>query len=331
MGDVASRLHAYPEEIVWLRSDQLAIGISPVHGGTIAHITHRASGTNLLAERTVTGPIGRLPSPDSQVAFLDSFRGGWQELFPNSGDECSYAGAILPFHGEVAHLPWTSRVHRTSASSRLEMHVATQRLPFVRTRSIELGHSSSRVEIADEIRNVSAEALHYLWGQHIVFGGPFISKGCRLDVPAAWVESGHVAGGDLRIPSGRVRWPDGSGDAIDLSLTLTPDARRSELMFLGGLTGGWYEVTSAYLGLVVRVEWPLDVYPYVWLWQEAGGQRGYPWFGREHFLGIEPQTSIPAHGLAACVEAGTAPGLGGGASLRSTISLTVVDYDGGRG
>ena len=39
-------------------------------------------------------------------AFLENYEGGWQELFPNCNDPCEYRGVELPFHGEVATVPW---------------------------------------------------------------------------------------------------------------------------------------------------------------------------------------------------------------------------------
>lgn len=39
-------------------------------------------------------------------SFLDFYEGGWQELFPNIGDACTYKGALLGVHGEVCMPPW---------------------------------------------------------------------------------------------------------------------------------------------------------------------------------------------------------------------------------
>ena len=35
-----------------------------------------------------------------------NYAGGWQELFPSVNEACVYRGNPIPFHGEVASLPW---------------------------------------------------------------------------------------------------------------------------------------------------------------------------------------------------------------------------------
>src|SRR6266581_3346376 len=42
--------------------------------------------------------------------FMWNYAGGWQELFPSVNESCSYRGRRIPFHGEVATLPWQHEV-----------------------------------------------------------------------------------------------------------------------------------------------------------------------------------------------------------------------------
>ncbi|HEY4387412.1 MAG TPA: hypothetical protein VGN34_23400, partial [Ktedonobacteraceae bacterium] len=44
--------------------------------------------------------------PSREGAFMDSYEGGWQELFPTLGPPAVHHGAELGTHGEVALLPW---------------------------------------------------------------------------------------------------------------------------------------------------------------------------------------------------------------------------------
>ena len=39
-----------------------------------------------------------------------NYAGGWQELFPSVNAACVYRGSEIPFHGEVASLPWEHEV-----------------------------------------------------------------------------------------------------------------------------------------------------------------------------------------------------------------------------
>ena len=63
--------------------------------------------------------------------------------------------------------------------------------------------------------------------------------------------------------------------------------------FLDGLTEGTYRVRNDRLGLAVRLSWPLDVFPCVWLWEEIAFTQDPPWSGQAYAVGIEPQAAYP--------------------------------------
>ncbi len=68
--------------------------------------------------------------------FLERYAGGWQELFPNTNGPCVVDGPELPFHGEVALLPWTWQVVRDDADElavRFEVTCRTAPLRLART------------------------------------------------------------------------------------------------------------------------------------------------------------------------------------------------------
>jgi hypothetical protein len=79
----------------------------------------------------------------------------------------------------------------------------------------------------------------------------------------------------------------------------------TDVVYLTGLTEGWYEVARPD-GATVRVEWDVAVLPYLWLWHEFGETTGYPWWGRAYVVGVEPFSSYPTNGLAGAVANGTA-------------------------
>ena len=95
----------------------------------------------------------------------------------------------------------------------------------------------------------------------------------------------------------------------------------SDIVYLTGFPEGWYEVADA-----LRVEWDADVLPYVWMWQELGAWRDYPWWGEAYVVGLEPFSSFPTNGLAEAVgeRLGTARG-----GQRQSVPVAAGDGDGG--
>jgi len=46
------------------------------------------------------------------------------------------------------------------------------------------------------------------------------------------------------------------------------------------------------------LSWESTVFPYAWLWYELGGNQDPPWDGKTRLIGMEPNTTWPATGLA---------------------------------
>ena len=172
-----------------------------------------------------------------------------------------------------------------------------------------LRYGSAALEIEGRATNEADIPLHAMWGQHIVYGRPFLRPGQRIKLP----DGVRVIPHDVAInPAGRrVRaggpweWPvvpRDDGGETDLSVVPEPGGP-SEIVYLTGFTEGWYEISG---NIGMRVEWDADVLPYLWMWQELGASEGYPWWGRVYTIGLEPFSSMPTNGLAAAVENGTA-------------------------
>ena len=92
-----------------LENEELRVTMLPDKGADIVGFEHKASGVDPLF-RAPWGlqPAGSEPREGSAGhAFLENYGGGWQELFPNAGDPCTYGGETIPFHGEVATVPWS--------------------------------------------------------------------------------------------------------------------------------------------------------------------------------------------------------------------------------
>ncbi|WP_336207516.1 DUF4432 family protein [Nonomuraea sp. LPB2021202275-12-8] len=302
---------------VVLENELLRVTVLPGKGGDVVEFLHKPTDTDFvwLSPQGLREPREHLHGAADDVAqFVDHYEGGWQEIFPNGGAPSEYRGARLAQHGEVAGLPWECEVVADSEQEvAVRLSVRTRRMPYRVEKTFRLRSGSAALEIEGQAANDSGVSLHAMWGQHIVYGAPFLRPGARIRLPEGVTVIPHESA--INPPGRRVRaggpwtWPvvpaDGGGET-DLAVVPEPGAP-SDIVYLTGFTAGWYEI-AADIGL--RVEWDASVLPYLWMWQEFGASTGYPWWGRVHTLGLEPFSSMPTDGLAAAVANGTALALG---------------------
>ncbi len=267
----------------------------------------------------------------SETAWLEQYEGGWQELFPNGGDACTYGDTMLSFHGEASVSAWDYTVRRRSAGSVVvEFTTALARSPFHLRRTISVDQSLPALIIEERIENRGDQDLHFMWGHHPAFGAPFLDGGCRLQAPARMFLAHDIEIAPVcRIPAGsRGSWPllDGKeGRKVDLSIVPPSNERIAEFGYLCDLDDGWYGLTNGSLGFGFGLAWPKEVFPYVWFWQEFRGSTADPWKEDCYVMAVEPFTSIPGVGLVKAIESGTAPVLKAGASIDARLAATFFD------
>ncbi|HEX4814279.1 MAG TPA: DUF4432 family protein [Nonomuraea sp.] len=315
---------------VVLENERLRVTVVPDKGGDLIEFLHKPTDTDFvwLSPQGLRSPRDHLQGAADDVAqFIDHYAGGWQEVFPNGGAPSEYRGARLAQHGEVSGLPWECAVLADAPEEvAVRLSVRTRRLPYRMEKVFRLRAGTAALEVEGTATNEAGLRLHAMWGQHIVYGRPFLRPGARIRLPDGVRVIPHATAID---PAGRrqVRaggpgaWPvvpaDGGGE-VDLGVVREPGAP-SEIVYLTGFDEGWYEISSHTSGDIsgdisgkigMRVEWDASLLPYLWLWQELGSSAGYPWWGRAYTVGLEPFSSMPTDGLAAAVANGTALALG---------------------
>jgi hypothetical protein len=298
---------------VVLENELLRVTVLPGKGGDVVEFLHKPTDTDFvwLSPQGLRRPGDHLQGAADDVAeFIDHYEGGWQEVFPNGGAPSEYRGARLAQHGEVAGLPWECEVVADSEEEvAVRLSVRTRRLPYRVEKVFRVRSGAAALEVEGRVTNEAGVALHAMWGQHIVYGFPFLRAGARIRVPEGVRVIPHESAID---PAGRrVRaggpweWPvvpaDGGGRT---DLSVVPErGGPSDIVYLTGFTEGWYEISG---DIGMRVEWDAALLPYLWMWQELGASTGYPWWGRAYTVGLEPFSSMPTDGLAAAVANGTA-------------------------
>ena len=312
-----------------LSSDLLEVVVLPDKGADIYALTDRVSGIDPLFKAPWgLQPPGSPPREGSAgEAFLANYEGGWQELFPNTNDACAYRGALLPFHGEVATLPWSWSAEAGEDAVAVRLSVDCRRTPFRLERLMRLPYGERALVLEESVRNTSAEPAHFVWGHHCVLGPPLVAAGAELRVPCRTI----VTIGDLwedtarLAPGQRSGWPVArgrDGGAVDLSRIPGPEAGSHDDVYLTDLDGGWAEVRNPAVATGFRLEWDPAVFRWLISWQPLGGAHAMPLRGA-YALGIEPWTF--GGNLAAAVAAGEAIELAGGGRLAMTVVARVFD------
>jgi hypothetical protein len=261
--------------------------------------------------------------------FIDGYGGGWQEILPNGGAPSTYGGVSFGQHDEVSLLPWDYAIVE-DAEDRVvvRLTVACAKTPLRLVKEIRVEAGSPRLDFEETLVNESTVPVRLMWGHHIAFGAPFLAPGARIRLPDGVEGIPHptaLNGDERRVGTDRFRWPlavSPDGGEVDLSV-LPPEGTPSEIVYLTGFPQrAWYEIRGGDLGL--RVEWDVEVMPYLWFWQEFGGTAGYPWYGRHWNIGLEPFSSYPTNGLAEAVANNTALELPPREQLTFSLSAEVV-------
>lgn len=283
----------------------------------------------------VRNPTHTPPSVASASGtFLDYYVGGWQEILPNGGPPVTHKGAEYGQHGEVCLVPWASEVAEdTPERVSLRCTVRALRTPLLLQRTMTLDRGRATLVLDEQLTNEAGEPLDMMWGHHIAFGLPFLQEGAIITTSARRV----VVEGDLdgftprRLRVGQTgAWPQllgATGEPLDLSVVPPRDqASGREMAYLSDFDqAAWYAVTNPLTHVGVAVRWDNAVFRYLWLWQEFGSGRGYPWWGRAYALALEPWTSMPTKGLPEAVARGTQLVLESGQIV--TTRLTATAYE----
>lgn len=307
---------------VVLANGTARVTIDPVHGAEITELSVLRLGIDIVA----SGPRGpRTPSGDPDLAFIDGYHGGWQEVFPNGGAPSTWEGTRFGQHDEVWRRAWTVE-HRTDTE--VALTVETRLLPFRLRKEIRLVSGAARLEVREVVTATGDRRYPAMWGQHLAYSPPFLVPGTRLALPDGVAVRPHLeainpphrwfAPGPGRYPL--LRGQDGG--TVDLRQLPGPGAP-SDIAYAGPFPDpAWYEVSRPD-AVTLRVEWDARTLPYLWLWYELGATAGAPWYGTLVAIGLEPNSSWPTNGLAVAVANGSALWLDPGQALQSWYTVDV--------
>ncbi|TAM70761.1 MAG: DUF4432 family protein [Microbacteriaceae bacterium] len=305
-----------------INSPTFSVTITPERGGDIVQIVDLESDVPLLS----VSPTASVTSPasvanDSMTRWLTGYPGGWQFLTPNAGPDRDHDGVRQGYHGESALSVWT--VQDSSPSSAvLSARLVTA--PLELTRYIEV---TEEIAVTDTVRNLSPDPVSVRMVQHPAFGSPFLDKRSYLMTDAGTMISDAEAPGNMvaanvhgapsdLLPAGPTpasfQLPGvGARRSLFAALTDFPDEQPS--VFFASPTRGFG----------VEMSWRRSSYPMAWLWVEANGIQGWPWFRRMFAVAVEPANVLPGEGVATngMPRGGNGTTIDGGDAHISTVRL----------
>jgi galactose mutarotase-like enzyme len=313
-----------------LENDLLSTTILLDKGADIYQLIYKPQNLDVLWKSPwgLIDPTRHLYSAsDSATAWLESYAGGWQELFPNGGDAAHYKGIELNFHGEASMIPWRYDIVEASGdAAEIRLYARLLRSPFLIERFMRVEAGSPMLTIRGRITNEGGEDMDYMWSHHPAFGAPFLSDQCVVDVGTNSVLVDDVYAGfanPLKLDA-EYTWPLAEG--VDLSQVPGTDTPRDMLAYFKDFDEAWFSVTNREMGFGVGYVWDKEAFPYAWYWQELHASPGFPFYKGCYVMAIEPASSIPGQGLVNVIEkTGTHRSLAPGQSTEAT--LRAVFYD----
>lgn len=300
-------------------------------GADVISLVHKPTDTEFLwrSPTGVRAPHGFVSGTGAgDQLWLDRYEGGWQSVFPNGGWPSAYRGADLGLHAESTLLPWDVAVADEGPErAALTCRVQLARTPLASTRTFGVEQGRPVLTVTETLVNLAGEPFPISYGQHIVFGAPFLSDACVIDLPGGIVHVHPVEySANHRLRAGaRSPWPNAigkDGSSVDLRQVPAPGAGYEDQVYLGDLPDGWYAVTNRERQVGLAVRFPHELYRYLWYWQVFSGGAGYPWWSRTYNAGLEPFTSATNQGLQAAVADGSALWLPPGGEVSSTLTVT---------
>ena len=258
-----------------------------------------------------------------------NYAGGWRELFPSVNEACTFRGERIPFHGEVASLPWEQEVLADERRTR---------------RGFDSGRTRARLRFASSGPSACAKAKRGRDRWHgerpvngsgaLRLGSPLRRSGPRSSSRAADSRSrpgrsspppscgSRRRRGSSRVARGLAPAPLRGGGTVDLREIPGPEVGSHNDLYVTDLEEGWLTVFNPRLepglpgssGITSCSGW-------IVLWQPFGGAVAPPLAG-SYALGVEPWTSNTS--LERSVAAGLASKPAGGASLSTTLRARLL-------
>lgn len=285
-------------KVVFLENEYLKIGVLADRGSDIFQFLYKPGNLDLMLklDKDIINPKEVFSQMrDTTNQFEDYYYGGWQEILPNS-PAMDYRGASLGQHGEVSLIPWNySIINNSKEEVSLKLWTRPLRYPVLIEKTLTLRRGSPKLYIDEVLINESDTELQLMWGHHIAFGLPFLSKGATIKTSATTISAEETMPEHRAIfPGKKYTWPSVEGidgNLLDASKILPSNTGKfSELGYMEDFRGDAYYCISTDK-LNFSLQWDKSVFKTLWYWQERYATQDSPWWGKTYAVALEPWTS----------------------------------------
>lgn len=265
-----------------LENEYLKVVVIPEAGAKIYKFVFKPTGHDFAWH----SPITKLKKPKYGSSFIPYDSGGFDEMLPTVG-ECDFKGKHLPDHGEAWQVPWkVTKTTKQKNSVSLTLEAAMKASPFRVVREIMLKSGYSQVLFNYTITNTGSEPWEYLWALHgSVAPGGKIDTGDKIFLPAGTKVNVWWSKDDRLGKQGAWHtWPlakDASGKNVNLSVMGKKELGFADKLFTDAVPEGWVAALDIRTRESIGFVFPKEKLPYVGIWIDQGGWRGYNQLGLE--------------------------------------------------
>lgn len=265
--------------------------VDPSRGAAVGSIVRRGYGELIYR---VPAPRAGGAFPRTAERWLARYAGGWQLLFPNTGDAGSIEGVEHSFNGDADDAVWEfERPDARHVIGTAYIH------GFLVTRSFGLSGELG-LTVETRVQNCAGRPSPFLWTEHPAFlAGSSASVEFAGSTGDADSEDSVSTGGRVRLrmpePGDERLWRASPSPAI---VRLRTNSEAPD----------------------ITVIWDSNVLDAAWLWLQNGVGRA-PFAEGPPCVGIEPTNAMGMGGLAAAVKDGTAAILEPGAVAECRMTV----------
>jgi galactose mutarotase-like enzyme len=194
--------------------------------------------------------------PGSGNEWHRTYTGGWHPLIPRLLGPAEVNGIHQPYHGESAWLDW--HVDATSESS-TELVVALRTVPLhlLRRVTLKADAAGAVLDVRTTVTNYGVDRVDFGWGEHPTLAADLFD-----------------------------------GGQVDIDEFTRPVVAAGEMDFHVCPTRSVEARVSA-PGATARLTWDSGIFTHLYIWQERGAGRAFPWYGRANALAVEPASQRP--------------------------------------
>ena len=290
-------------DMITIGGGELSAVIVPRLGGRVHELTDLRRGRQWLWKNPnlATGPV------PAGATYDDHWQGGFEELFPSDAPD-EIGGFHYPDHGELWSIAWGVDLIEQD-EVKLSVIAPVTGTHVAKAFSIE----GPRMTVRYTLENTTPHALPYLFKLHPALA---VHERCRIDLPGGLVEKVESGFGNLLSNRTIQPWPT---DA-DLSTCRSESSGTNEFVYVSDLPVGRCGISDYDTGSKLTIDYPLDVFPYCWLFLTYGG-----WLDQNVAV-LEPCTNYPKD-LPAAMRSGTAASLAGESSTCFEVGFVVGPLD----